>query len=220
MKQTQWRKMHNLLCVVVFGFFLRYSPCFTLSVFLLFFVVMEKYSRSTRFCLICNYIHKIIPALQSRCTKFRFAPLKPELIQNRLREIAHLEGCALSLISSSIELSFVFAPSVLHSKKMVSELWFVFQKEIWGSVWTFFRFISRPVSLFFHWVHRLLFIRHAILLPLLLMRLLFICVLETLLQLRSKRHWIIFSICHSNQLIKVLARVFLSELSLHLFLPV
>ena len=37
--------------------------------------VIEKYTRNARFCLICNYASKIIPALQSRCTRFRFAPL-------------------------------------------------------------------------------------------------------------------------------------------------
>ena len=35
--------------------------------------VIEKYTANARFCLICNYVNKIIPALQSRCTKFRFA---------------------------------------------------------------------------------------------------------------------------------------------------
>jgi len=33
---------------------------------------MEKYSKNTRFCLICNFATKVIPALQSRCTKFKF----------------------------------------------------------------------------------------------------------------------------------------------------
>ncbi|CAH1233899.1 RFC5 [Branchiostoma lanceolatum] len=33
--------------------------------------VMEKFTENTRFCLICNYLSKIIPAIQSRCTRFR-----------------------------------------------------------------------------------------------------------------------------------------------------
>ena len=37
--------------------------------------VIEKFTRNARFCIICNYASKIIPALQSRCTRFRFAPL-------------------------------------------------------------------------------------------------------------------------------------------------
>ena len=43
--------------------------------------VVEQYSRNTRFCMICNYVTKIIPALQSRCTKFRFAPLQGEQVR-------------------------------------------------------------------------------------------------------------------------------------------
>jgi replication factor C subunit 3/5 len=37
--------------------------------------VVESYTNSTRFCLICNYLTKIIPALQSRCQMFRFVPI-------------------------------------------------------------------------------------------------------------------------------------------------
>lgn len=32
--------------------------------------VIEKYTSNTRFCMICNYVNKIIPALQSRCTRY------------------------------------------------------------------------------------------------------------------------------------------------------
>ena len=53
--------------------------------------IIEKYTKNARFCLICNYVSKIIPALQSRCTRFRFAPLKREHIQGRLEEIAAKE---------------------------------------------------------------------------------------------------------------------------------
>lgn len=58
--------------------------------------IIEKYTRSTRFCLICNYASKIIPALQSRCTRFRFMPLNKEDAMGRLREIAAAEGLDLT----------------------------------------------------------------------------------------------------------------------------
>ena len=54
--------------------------------------VIEKYTKSTRFCLICNYINKIIPALQSRCTRFRFGPLDSEQVQLRLDDVVSREG--------------------------------------------------------------------------------------------------------------------------------
>jgi len=53
--------------------------------------VIEKYSQNTRFCLICNYVSKIIPALQSRCTRFRFAPLQPTQIISRLKFVIEQE---------------------------------------------------------------------------------------------------------------------------------
>ncbi|KAI9228875.1 MAG: P-loop containing nucleoside triphosphate hydrolase protein [Piptocephalis tieghemiana] len=53
--------------------------------------VMEKYTNNVRFCLICNYSSKIIPALQSRCTRFRFSPLKSQQIRSRLDYILDCE---------------------------------------------------------------------------------------------------------------------------------
>lgn len=54
--------------------------------------VMEKYVKNARFCLICNYVSKIIPALQSRCTRFRFQPLPLDFVKTRLEYICKEEN--------------------------------------------------------------------------------------------------------------------------------
>jgi replication factor C subunit 2/4 len=53
---------------------------------------METYSRITRFCLICNYVTRIIDPLASRCSKFRFKSLGEGSGRARLEEIASKEG--------------------------------------------------------------------------------------------------------------------------------
>ncbi|XP_073109987.1 replication factor C subunit 3-like isoform X2 [Elaeis guineensis] len=54
--------------------------------------VIEKHAKSTRFALICNHVNKIIPALQSRCTRFRFAPLDATHIRERLEYVIKVDG--------------------------------------------------------------------------------------------------------------------------------
>lgn len=54
--------------------------------------VIEKFTENTRFCIICNYLSKIIPALQSRCTRFRFGPLKTTQMIPRLMHVIEQEG--------------------------------------------------------------------------------------------------------------------------------
>lgn len=58
--------------------------------------IMEKYSKNTRFCLICNHVNKISPAIQSRCTRFRFGPLQDSQVTMRLSEIIKFEGINIS----------------------------------------------------------------------------------------------------------------------------
>ncbi|KAK0737609.1 P-loop containing nucleoside triphosphate hydrolase protein [Apiosordaria backusii] len=56
---------------------------------------METYSKITRFCLICNYVTRIIDPLASRCSKFRFKSLDQGNAKRRLEEIAEKERVGL-----------------------------------------------------------------------------------------------------------------------------
>lgn len=56
---------------------------------------METYSRITRFCLVCNYVTRIIDPVASRCSKFRFKSLDQGNARRRLEDIARAEGVRL-----------------------------------------------------------------------------------------------------------------------------
>ena len=56
---------------------------------------METYSKITRFCLICNYVTRIIDPLASRCSKFRFKMLDQGNAKKRLEDIAENENVKL-----------------------------------------------------------------------------------------------------------------------------
>lgn len=58
--------------------------------------VIEKFTENTRFCIICNYLSKIIPALQSRCTRFRFGPLSKDQMIPRLKHVIEEEGVTIT----------------------------------------------------------------------------------------------------------------------------
>ncbi|KEP65206.1 UNVERIFIED_CONTAM: replication factor C, subunit 5, putative [Hammondia hammondi] len=58
--------------------------------------IMEAYARNVRFCLICNFVNKITPAIQSRCTGFRFTPVSSASLKQKAAQIAQDEKMKLS----------------------------------------------------------------------------------------------------------------------------
>ncbi|RLI58575.1 MAG: replication factor C small subunit [Candidatus Asgardarchaeum californiense] len=52
---------------------------------------IEKYSHICRFILSVNYSSKVIEPIQSRCTVFRFSPIKEDDIKKYMRKIAQKE---------------------------------------------------------------------------------------------------------------------------------
>ena len=63
--------------------------------------IMEKYTANTRFCIIANYTHKLSPALLSRCTRFRFSPLKEPDIRSLVDLVIEKE--AVNIQQDAIE---------------------------------------------------------------------------------------------------------------------
>ena len=63
--------------------------------------IMEEYSKITRFCIICNYHHKIIDPIVSRCSLFRFKPIPKIEIKKQLKYISKKEKmkCSISVIN-------------------------------------------------------------------------------------------------------------------------
>lgn len=58
--------------------------------------IMEKYTANTRFCIIANYTHKLSPALLSRCTRFRFSPLREADIRRLVDEVIDKEDVRIT----------------------------------------------------------------------------------------------------------------------------
>ncbi len=58
--------------------------------------IIENFTSNVRFCLICNYVNKVIPALQSRCTRFRFSHLENNYIRDYLNNIIIKENIKIT----------------------------------------------------------------------------------------------------------------------------
>ncbi len=58
--------------------------------------IIENFTSNVRFCLICNYVNKVIPALQSRCTRFRFSHLENNYVKDYLNNIIAKENIKIT----------------------------------------------------------------------------------------------------------------------------
>lgn len=59
--------------------------------------IMETYSKSCRFILTCNYVEKIIPAIQSRCQIFKMFPPSKKEVAIRMVEILKSENIKFNI---------------------------------------------------------------------------------------------------------------------------
>lgn len=69
--------------------------------------VIEKMSKITRFCFICNYVGRIIEPIASRCMKLKFKPIRNEFIFDKLKYICSEEKLSVSdeCLNALIEIS-------------------------------------------------------------------------------------------------------------------
>jgi replication factor C subunit 2/4 len=69
--------------------------------------VIEKMSKITRFCFICNYVDRIIEPISSRCMKLKFKPIRNEFLFDKLKYIAQNEKLDVSdeCLEALIEIS-------------------------------------------------------------------------------------------------------------------
>ena len=69
--------------------------------------IIEQYTETTKFCIICNYMSKIIYPIVSRCMPIYFKPLSKDNITNQLQKISVNENLYLDdkIIDAIIETS-------------------------------------------------------------------------------------------------------------------
>lgn len=68
---------------------------------------MEETAGKTKFCIICNYVNKIIEPIKSRCVPIYFKPLSTDLLFDKLKFISKQEKTNLNddVINTIIEIS-------------------------------------------------------------------------------------------------------------------
>ena len=94
--------------------------------------MMEKYAGTAKFCFICNYIEKISPAIQSRCSSFRFVPLSSQQMKLKIKEISKKENFIItdSGIDTTIRRSGGDMRKVLNTLQSISSIYKTIDSDI------------------------------------------------------------------------------------------
>ena len=59
-------------------------------------IIMEEFGHITKFCIICNYINKIIQPIISRCMEFKFLQIPQKEVIKKLKYISNKEDLILN----------------------------------------------------------------------------------------------------------------------------
>jgi replication factor C subunit 3/5 len=118
--------------------------------------IMDKYSNNAKFCIICNYLRKIHPALISRCSIFRFKTLDHISMKMRLNYIIDQEKINLSnnVLDKIIEISnhdmrhaiYMLQTISNHKNKTISELCNIFHYPSEDEECIFLNLIKMPIK--------------------------------------------------------------------------
>lgn len=80
--------------------------------------IIERYTMSVRFCICCNFVNKIIPELQSRCTRFRFPGVSVEHLREKILDVIDKE----SVIIDEESIDDIISISDGDTRKMINLL--------------------------------------------------------------------------------------------------
>lgn len=80
--------------------------------------IIEDTSANTRFCIICNYITKIIDPLSSRCVKLRFKPVSRES-----QLIKFIDICEKESLQYEKEVLIIFI--LLHNNQLLMNIFLI-----------------------------------------------------------------------------------------------
>jgi replication factor C subunit 3/5 len=85
-------------------------------------IVIESNTKYARFCLICNCIKKVNPAIQSRCKNFKFSPLDDLSVRQKIKSVSKINGTTVTDSGTDMiwKLSKGDMRTVLHYLQVIS----------------------------------------------------------------------------------------------------